>query len=100
MAGTTELTTGRMREISNNLRSQLDAYTKAYTKLHQIGMEMDKMWEGEASNKFQANMTNDQERFKALATIINSYIEVLNRDIQTYSKAEAEVLQTINSKRK
>lgn len=101
MAGMgTELTTVKMREVVNNLTDQVKSYNTAVTKLYEIGEEIDAMWEGEASQKFKANLGNDRERFNALTTMLNRYIEVLNQDIQTYSQAESEALQIIASNRK
>lgn len=101
MAGIgTELTTSKMREVANNLGEQIKAYGNAVTRLYEIGEEIDTMWEGEASQKFKANLGNDRERFNALTKMVNSYIDVLNQDIQTYTQAEAEALQIIMSNRK
>ncbi|WP_020225051.1 WXG100 family type VII secretion target [Holdemania massiliensis] len=101
MAGMgTELTTSKMKEVVNHLSEQVKSYDKAVARLYEIGEEMDTMWEGEASNKFKANLGNDRSRFNALTTMLNRYIEVLTQDIQTYAQAESEAIQIIASNRK
>lgn len=101
MAGMgTELTTTRMREVSTSLQEQVRNYNNAIVKLYEIGDEIDGMWEGEASQKFKTVLGNDRERFNAMTTLLNRYIEVLDEDIRTYTQAESEAMNIIASNRK
>jgi WXG100 family type VII secretion target len=96
MAGT-EVTTGRLTQAANKLTELSAQYNSAVDKFYNCGAEIDTMWDGEASQKFMATLTNDRERFNALAKILQRYIEVLNQDASTYEKAEADVLNTLST---
>jgi WXG100 family type VII secretion target len=96
MAGT-EVTTGRLTQAANRLTDFIGQYNAAVDKFYNCGAEIDTMWDGEASQKFMATLTNDRERFNALTKILQRYVEVLSQDANTYAKAEADVLNTLNT---
>ena len=98
MAGqSTEVTTGKLTQAANRLSDLIGQYNAAVDKFYNCGAEIDTMWDGEASQKFMYTLTNDRERFNALTKILQSYVEVLNQDANTYAKAEADVLNVLNT---
>jgi WXG100 family type VII secretion target len=96
MAGT-EVTTGKLTQAANRLSDLISQYNGAVDKFYNCGSEIDTMWDGEASQKFMATLTNDRERFNALTKILQRYVEVLNQDASTYAKAEADVLNVLST---
>jgi WXG100 family type VII secretion target len=96
MAGT-EVTTGRLTQAASRLSDFIAQYDGAVDKFYNCGAEIDTMWDGDASQKFMATLTNDRERFNALTRILRQYVEVLNQDANTYARAEADVLNTLNT---
>ena len=98
MAGqSTEVTTGKLTQAASRLNDFIGQYNGAVDKFYNCGAEIDTMWDGEASQKFMHTLTNDRERFNALTKILQSYVDVLNQDANTYAKAEADVLNVLNT---
>lgn len=95
--GGTELTTGKMNTVANNLDSAIKRYNQCVSRIYEIGTEIDAMWDGEASNKFSSILGSDKERFNALTTLLKRYTEVLCQDISIYIKAEQDALQILNT---
>jgi WXG100 family type VII secretion target len=96
MAGT-EVTTGTLTQVSNTLSDLIGRYNAEVDKFYVCGADIDAMWDGDASVKFQATLRSDKERFDALKNILQKYVEVLNQVASTYAKAEADVLNALNS---
>jgi WXG100 family type VII secretion target len=98
MAGqSTEVTTGKLTQVAGELGDLISQYNGAVDKFYNCGAEIDTMWDGDASQKFMSTLTNDRDRYNALTKMLQSYVEVLNQDAQTYAKAEADVLETLNT---
>lgn len=95
MAGTKITSSGRMAEVASKLEEIIHRYNQSLANMNNIGAEVDSMWDGEASQKFVSQMSDDQTKFKALTTILNQYVETLRKDIQIYEMAEEEAKNTI-----
>jgi len=93
----TEVTTGKLTQVADRLSDYISQYNSAVDKFYNCGAEIDTMWDGEASQKFMSTLTNDRERFNALTKMLQSYVDVLNQDANTYSRAEADVLNVLNT---
>ena len=93
----TEVTTGKLTQAANKLSELIAQYNAAVDKFYNCGAEIDTMWDGDASQKFMHTLTNDRERFNALTKILQRYVEVLHQDASTYAKAEADVLNVLNT---
>ena len=98
MAGqSTEVTTGVLKQVATKLNELITQYNSAVDKFYNCGAEIDTMWDGDASQKFVSTLTNDRERFNALKNMLQQYVEVLNQDAGIYAKAEADVLNVLNT---
>jgi len=98
MAGqSTEVTTGKLTQVANTLSDLIARYNTSVDRFYNCGAAIDMMWDGEASQKFMYTLTNDRERFNALKSILQRYVEVLNQDARTYAQAESEVLNVLNT---
>ena len=98
MAGqSTEVTTSKLTQVANTLNDLIARYNSAVDTFYNCGAEIDAMWDGEASQKFMSTLTGDRDRFNALTRILRKYVEVLNQDATTYAKAEADVLNALNT---
>ena len=93
----TEVTTGKLTQVAATLDELIARYNTAVDAFYNCGAEIDTMWDGEASQKFMSTLTSDRERFNALKNILQKYVEVLNQDATTYSRAEADVLNVLNT---
>jgi len=96
MAGT-EVLTGRMTEVARNLENIIGRYNSSVEKMYQIGVEIDAMWDGEASQKFTSTLGRDRERFNALTKMLTAYVETLRQDAAIYAKAESDALDILNT---
>ena len=95
MAGT-EVITGRMLDVARDVEDIIGRYNTSVNKVYQIGGEIDAMWDGEASQKFQQILGNDRERFNAMARLLTEYVDVLRRDASIYAKTEGDVVDILN----
>ncbi len=93
----TEVVTSKMNEVANRLEDIVSKYNTSVSKVYEIGGQIDSMWDGEASNKFVSILGNDREKFNALSTMLQKYIEILRQDVSIYQKAENDVLNVLNS---
>lgn len=102
MAGSaTKVDTNQLRNVSKQL-SEIDGqYNTAISQLKTLGDELDALWDGEASDKFKTQLTNEMEpTFKAMSTILKAYVTGLTEVAGIYEKAEAEASSVVatNSK--
>lgn len=93
----TEVLTARLLEVAQRVEENTQRYNAAVDKVYQIGMEIDAMWDGEASQKFMYILGNDRPRFDVLTKILNVYINTLRQDVGIYEKAEYDVLNVVSS---
>ena len=96
MAGT-EVITGQVLDVAKKVEEIVGNYNRSVNKVYQIGAEIDAMWDGEASQKFQQILGNDRTRFDAMATLLTEYANVLRQDMDIYVRTENEVKDTINA---
>ena len=96
MAGT-EVITGRMLEVAKNVEELISRYNTSVNRVYQIGGEVDAMWDGEASRKFQVILGNDRERFNAMTRLLTEYVQVLRQDANIYARTEGNVIDILNT---
>jgi len=96
MSGT-EVLTGNMMDIAAGMDELIGRYRHSINRVYVIGQELDSMWEGNASSKFTTQMSNDRERFDAMAKLLESYVSVLRDNASIYLKAEDAVLSVLNT---
>ena len=93
----TEVSTGRLTNAAGRLSELITHYDAAVDRFYNCCAEIDAMWDGDVSRKFMATLSNDRERFNALARILHRYVEVLNQDAGIYAKAELDVMNVLNT---
>ena len=93
----TEVNTGKLSQVAANLSDLISRYNASVERLYDSGTQIEAMWDGEASRQFMYTLTNNRERFVALTRILERYVEVLNRDVSIYTRAEADVLSALSS---
>ena len=93
----TEVTTGRLTQAANQLTEFIAQYNTAVDRFYNCGAEIDTMWDGDASQKFMQTLTSDRDRFNALTRMLQSYVEVLNQNANSYARAEADVMNALNT---
>jgi len=96
MAGT-EVLTGRMLDVANNVEEIIGRYNTSVNKMYQIGDDIDAMWDGAASDKFMVTLGSDRERFDALTKMLTAYVETLRQNASIYAKAESDVMEVLNT---
>ena len=96
MAGT-EVNTGRLLEVAKSVEDIIGRYNSSVNNVYQIGGEIDKMWDGDASRKFMTILGNDRQKFDALTKMLTAYVETLRQSAATYKKAEDEVNGVLNT---
>jgi WXG100 family type VII secretion target len=98
MAGQgTEVTTSKLTQVATTLGELIGQYNGEVDRFYTASAEMDSMWEGDANRKYAATLASDRERFDAMAKILQCYVDVLEQDAATYSKAEADTLEVLAS---
>ena len=94
MAGT-EVLTRQLMDAAAKVEDTLKVYDSSVNKMYLIGGEIDAMWDGNANDKFMATMKNDRAKFNALKEMVTRYIEVLRQNVDTYVKAEDNVVDVL-----
>ena len=85
-------TTG-MRTTSNDIEQMANEYTQQVTALYAVGDELDKMWEGDASDSFKTQLGKDLPRFEALSNVVKQYIEAARDFADKYDKTERDLAE-------
>ena len=85
--------TKKMRDDSNDIRSQADQYNALQKSVFESGRKLDAMWEGDASDRFTARMASDQPKFDELYTVIRSYCQAIDESADDYDQTEAKLQQ-------
>lgn len=96
MAGT-EVLTRQLIDVASKVEDTMRNYDSSVNKMYNIGAELDVMWDGNANDKFNATMKNDRAKFTALKELVTKYIEVLRQNVDTYVKAEDNVIDVLNT---
>lgn len=95
----TEVTYNRMIEVATKVSESIATYNRSVEKIYQIGDELDRMWDGESSDKFKIKLGQDRESFNAMLKILINYVEALQQMIEVYRKAEMDAVTTVNVKK-
>ncbi len=93
----TEVLTGSLMEAAAGVEELTGRYRQSVSRFMSIGQELDSMWDGLSSEKFIATIAVDQERFEAMARLLDSYVAVLRQDAAIYARAENDVLNVLNT---
>ena len=93
-----KINTQEMRVVANSVEQMAGEYTQYVNKLYEAGSELDKMWDGDANDKFNTQMTEDLPRFNALNKVIEQYVQCLRDNADAYDKSEAEACETLQTK--
>jgi len=96
-----EIDTGKVRQNASEIAKQAQDYNKLQQDLFNEGRDLDKTWDGDANQSFNARLKNDEPRFGELYKIINEYVGAVNDSATDYDKTEAAVAaeMSANSKR-
>lgn len=92
----TEVSTAKLHSVAKGLEEDAAKFRAATAKLYETGLQLDKMWDGEASQTFLNTFKNDQQNFEALAKLLDSYAAILNENAGIYAKAESDAKNIVS----
>ncbi len=92
------VTTAELNNVVNTLSSDNQQFRARVNDLLVCAQELAAMWQGEANDRFNTALNNDQERWNEFAMLIEQYGEALRNIIQIYSNAEMNNTSTATTR--
>lgn len=92
------LTYSEMSSAISNLSASNEQFVQRVNDLVNIQQEVASMWKGDSNTAFNNRFEADKGQWNQFASLINQYIEALNRILQTYQDAEGRAVDTINQR--
>jgi len=96
-----ETSTTEMRTKSDDVRREGQQFKNLADEMFNEGRELDKTWEGDASDSFENRLKADEPRFGELFNVINQWCDAINESAADYDKTEDTISQEMrgNTKR-
>lgn len=92
------VTASELNNVVNTLESDNQQFRARVSDLMNCAQELAAMWQGEANNRFNAALNNDQQRWAEFAALVDQYGEALANIIQIYSTAEQSNTSTATTR--
>lgn len=92
------VTANELNNVTNTLSEDNNQFRARVNDLVNCATELASMWQGEANNRFNAALNNDQERWAEFAALIDQYTEALRVIVQTYNTAEEANVSTATTR--
>ena len=99
MAQTTINSISQMKTSIETINGYITNYKSTVQKIMDTGLEIDAMWDGEASNKFASILKSDQAKFNAMEMLLKEYTEKLSQIVTDYMQAENKAVEILNTRR-
>lgn len=88
MANSTKVTSTTLRNNANSLRDEARNFQTQYQQILQIGGELDRTWDGDASQKFMSQISTDQEQFLNMYNTLMQYADAMDASANIYDEGE------------
>ena len=100
MSHKSDLSTQEMRRDAGEIRDENQQFKTLSDEMFNEGRELDKLWEGDASDQFANRLKADEPRFNELFQIVNQYCGAVEESAAEYDKTEAAVAEEMRSNTK
>ena len=94
-----ETSTQKMRSGADEITQIASQFNSLQKSMFEAGRELDKTWEGDASQSFGNQLKNDEPGFDKLFSIMNEYAEAIKESANEYDRTEAKIQEQISTKR-
>ena len=85
----------QMRAIRVELYDLLVEYGESITQLDGLIDDLDRMWDGDAEDKFHGKFKDDLPRYQRMANTMRAYIDALKNNADAYDRTEQAALDVI-----
>jgi len=99
MAIQIETSTQKMRGSADEVSQVATQFNQLQKSMFEAGRELDKTWEGDASQSFDNQLKTDEPGFEKLFMIMNEYADAIKESANEYDRTEAKIQEQIATKR-
>ena len=92
----TTVTVEVLREKATRLDEVVSNYTKSVTTLYQLTEELNRMWDGGASQTFQNKFNGQKSEFEKGSQTLRNYTQALRDVADAYVKTDNEASSIVN----
>ncbi|MDR1210226.1 MAG: WXG100 family type VII secretion target [Clostridiales bacterium] len=92
----TTVTVDILRAKANSLDQVVATYAGAVSAMYQLTEDLNRMWEGGASQAFQTKFERQKEQFEAGARTLRDYAQAMRDSADQYVRTDNEAINIIN----
>lgn len=96
-SGSTQIKSDLLVAAADAIESQLATYENQVGELYTLGTSLDSMWDGDANESFNAQMSTDRPKFDNLCTQMKQYVKFLRDTAQNYEASEQSALNIVST---
>ena len=93
----TTVTIEVLRSKANTLDDVIRTYTGSITNLYQLTEDLNRMWDGGASQAFQTKFNGQKDEFEKGARTLRDYTQALRDAADIYVRTDNEAINIIRS---
>lgn len=90
-----EITPEMMNSIAKDLGQKIEEWNAAVKTIYTLHAELDAQFEGEANNRLNARMAEDQPKYNALSELMTAYTNEIIKASADYVAADQEAATAI-----
>lgn len=90
-----EITPEMMNSIGKDLGQKIEEWNTAVKTIYTLHTELDAQFEGEANNRLNARMAEDQPKYNALSELMTAYTNEILKASADYVAADQEAATAI-----
>lgn len=90
-----EITPEMMNSIAKDLGQKIEEWNTAVKTIYNLHAELDAQFEGEANNRLNARMAEDQPKYNALSELMTAYTNEILKASADYVAADQEAATAI-----
>lgn len=91
-----EITPSMMNQVAMDIRTKIDEWRSTVKQIYQLQVELDAMWEGNASDEFNRQFQEDQPKFDNLARMMDEYQQAIVTIADNYVQGDTEAKSFIS----
>jgi len=91
MAAKISVTPEELISSAKKVQGEIGKYVNLYKKLYQEVDGMKTNWSGEANREYAAQIEAFKPEFEKLKSVLDNYVEFLEKSAQVYEKTEANI---------
>ena len=92
----TTVTVEILRDKANTLDHAISTYTSSVTALYQLTEDLNRMWDGGASQAFQTKFSGQKEQFEKGGRTLRDFTQALRDAADTYVRTDNQAINIIN----